>query len=429
MKNRFIALVLIAMLALALFAGAGSAIAEETHKPVTLQVQMSESEWQEGFDKVKENFEAEYPWITIEDVGDGQTQLEFISSCIASGDIPPIIQVTSQQIYQDIVNAGLMMNLADFECIKNTPEYYVNRYTLNGTVYGAAQGTAFSVVYVNMAALREAGWEQAPANWDEFIQCCKDIADKTDYAPIAVDAKEPTLCHMLFELVLGSTFDSAEDGAAYEAAVLNGTYDYTANAELAEKLNTLIPYMMPGCSQTGMDDLPALMADGTIAMAVEGNWRSTAILSAIAQRTGDSSDAVAFLAPFCDDAATKWIDASPETGYGIVLQDDEDLNEAARLFLEWLYMPEHFAYMQAARGTVPVLTNMDESLIVLEEGIKGIVSEVSKANAILMSFNILDQVANDAMTVALQDAYSGNMSVEDALDVMTRAIQANHLEG
>lgn len=400
----------------------------EDHKPVTLQVEMSESEWPEGFEKVKTNFEAEYPWITIEDVGDGIAQTTFISSCIASGDIPPIIQIANMQIYWDLVDAGMIQNLADFECIKNTNEAYVNMYTHSDVVFGCAQGTAFSTLYVNKAALREAGWEDLPTNWDEFIQCCADIKEKTAYAPLVVDAKEATLCHMLFELVLASTFESAEEGIAYEEGVRAGTYDYTANTKVADKLNQLLPYLMEGCAQTGMDDVPALMADGTCAMAIEGNWRSAAILQAIAQRTGSSDDAVAILAPFCDSADQRWICASPETGYGIVLQEDEDLNEAARLFLEWLYTPEHFAYLQNARGTVPVLTNMDESLIVLEPGIMGAVAEVSQANAILMSFNILDAEAMDAITVALQDTYSGNAAVEDALATFTKAVHDHHQE-
>lgn len=398
----------------------------ETHEPVTIEIEIVDSNWAAQWPELKSAFEAEYPWITVESVGESQDKTQFLASRIAANDLPSVIQVTSSKDILDMIDAGMIKDLTGMDCTKTVPQYYLDAFTYNDTLYGITQGASFSTLYCNMDALNEAGWEEIPADFEELIQCCQDIADKTDYAPLLINGGHYTICYMLYELCLANCFESEEEAKAYQEAFADGSFDFASYPEAVEKMNRLIPYLMPGSATIEQDDAVATMADGGAAMFLGGNWVSASALDAISEWTGNPESAKAVFPPFNDPGKELWISTSTEAGFGLTVQEDPNVDEAGKLFLNWIFKPENFKVIQNARGTVPVMTDMPENDIVLPAGIKGLVSEVSKKNSVMMGYKFMSSEFQDGGCTALRDAYSGNSGMEEAVRKMTEIAAQYH---
>lgn len=404
--------------ALALLMVCSGCIAE-THDPVTLEVCIVDTNWADAWLDMKASFEAQYPWITVESVGSDQNITEFISARIAANDLLGVIKLTISDIYLDMIEGGLIKDMTGMECTKNVPQKYLDAFTYADVLAGITQGASFSAMYCNMDALKEAGWENVPNDFDEFLQCCEDIKQKTNYAPLLINGDHHTICYMLYELMLANCFKSEEEAKAYEDGMKDGTFDFAAYPEAMEKLKKVIPYLMTGSSSTTQDDAVAIMAEGGAAMLLGGNWVSSGALSAIDKHCGHDGAGKAIFPPFNNPGKELWISTSTEVAFALTEQKDQATANAAETFVNWVFKPENFRIIQNARGTVPVLNDMPVDMIVLPDGIIDLVPEVSKYDSVAMGYNLYGAEFKDGGMTALRDAYSGNSTVEDAIAAMT----------
>lgn len=390
--------------------------ASDEKTPVTLQVSIVETDWLDAWeDQMKPAFEAEYPWITLEAVSLGEEKRDYHTTHAAAGDLPPVMQVDVGGIYNDLVDEGMLIDLSDTEAAANIPQSYKDAYTYNGVLFGLTQGAAFDALFINMDILADAGWTEAPANWDEFIQCCKDVVDKTGKAAVTVAGAKNTTMWMPFESILLNTIGDQIGQGAYEEQIRNGTLDIAAYPEVAERLAQLAPYMMTGSSQNSEDDVTAIMTDGSCAMAIAGNWTANNICSGIATATGSEDAAKMVLPPFNDAGKDLWLSATPESAFGMSEVDDPNVAEARDLFFNWLFQPENFKYIQNARGTIPVLTNMTAEQTVLPEAVALFSEETKTAITFAMSFNNVTATVNGDVQIVLSDLFTGNVTATEAV--------------
>ncbi|MCQ2436845.1 MAG: ABC transporter substrate-binding protein [Clostridia bacterium] len=400
----------------------------EEHEPVTLQVWIVQTDWSDAWDNEMEpKFEAEYPWIDVEAVGVGSANADFIAAAIAAEDTPAVWQCDNNDTYFNAISAGLLADLSEMEVAQSIPQAYRDAFTHDGVLFGLTQGAAFSVLYINMAILEEAGWTEAPANWDEFIQCCADIAEKTDAAPLTLAGDKTTTCWMLYELIIANTVGDELGLGVFEEQFKAGTFDFAANPEIAAKLEQVVPYIMTGTSTMTEDDVTAAMTDGIAAMCIAGNWTANNICSGIEECTGDASKVKAVLAPFNPADKGVWISVSPETAFGLSAVEVSDAEKEAReIFFNWVFQPENFAIIQNARGTVPVLSTMTDDQIKVPAAIAEIVPAMNAANFVYMGFNCWTSEFKDGACTMLKDVYAGNMAVADAVTGMTELLQTYH---
>ena len=419
MKKTILALLLVLTMLLPM-----AALAEE-HTPVTIEAWIVQTDFSDAWDEqIKPKFEAEYPWITVDAVGIGVANQDFITQKITAEDTPDIWQVDNVQTYYDAVDNGLLVDLNTLEVSKDIPEAYREAFTYNGKLFGLTQGAAFSVLYLNMQILEEAGWTEPPTNWDEFIQCCADVQEKTGVAPLTLAGDKTTTCWMLYELIIANIVGDQLGLGVYEQQFKDGTFDFTAYPEIAEHLAQVAPYMLTGTGSMTEDDVTAAMTDGVAAMCVAGNWTSNNICSGIEECTGDPKYVKAVLAPFNAPGAPVWISVSPETAFGLsAVEDDPGVVEAREIFFNWIFQPENFKMIQNARGTVPVLTTMTDDQIVLPAAIAEIVPAMGAAPFVSMGFNLWTAEFKDAACTALKDVYGGNKDAAEAVAEMTELLK------
>ena len=384
----------------------------------SIEVWIAQADWADAWDEMKEKFEEEHPNITVEDAGIQDDAGTFLSTRLAADNLPDVIQCNMNDTLFKLVDGGKIIDAGQYEASANIPDAYKENYTIHGTLTGLSQGAAFTAMYYNMEILGEAGWEDIPANWDEFIQCCKDIQEKTDAAPLVLAGGKLTCVFMPLELLVAN-YVVGDDYTAdqYENDFKEGKFDWTAYPVLAEKLEELNPYFMEGSSSLQEEDTFTAMADGDAAMCLAGNWNATSVCEAIEECTGDAAMARASLPPFADGSGATATSISPEDAFCVTAKDRTEAEQAAvDTFFEWVFQPENFAMIQNARGTVPVLTTMTDEYIVLPEAIKPVVSEFAVSPFVKMEFNMCSAEFKDIAISSLGDCMSGNSTYAEALE-------------
>lgn len=411
-------------------ADAPAATPEEEHEPVVLEVSIVEADWMDTWlDDLKPMFEEEYPWITLQDVGSGEDKQVFTATRAAANNLPPVSEISPRDTWMDLVDAGKLLDVSGYECAADIPQNYKDFFTHNGVCYGLAQGAAFDALYVNMAILKEAGWDTVPTCWDEFIQCCEDIVTKTDKEAITFPGTSNPGCHMILENIAANVIAAdLGGGTAFEDAVKTGTLKLTDYPEVVERFSKIPQYVMEGSTGNKEDDVIAIMTDGTCAFAFAGNWIAASVCSGIEQATGDAALVGMIAPPFNDAGEDLYLAAVPENGFGIAAVDDPNLAEARDIFFEWIMEPEHFKYIQNARGTIPVLTSLTEEDIVLPTAAVGFQAQTQQVNVFTRIATCVkaEVVADNGAT--LREYYTGNMDVNTALTKISDRWAADPLQ-
>ena len=192
--------------------------------PSPSRVFLAQVDWADAWDELEARFEEQHPWISIEHVGLG-ADADFLQQRLAANDLPDAIQLNNGVMMNAMVEQNLLTDLTNWECAKVMPKAYADAYTFDGKLVGMCQGAAFSTMFYNMDILNEAGWDTVPTCWDELIQCCKDIKEKTGVAPLVTAAGKHTTCWMIYELILANV--AGEELGNYEDDFKNGTFDFT----------------------------------------------------------------------------------------------------------------------------------------------------------------------------------------------------------
>ena len=431
MKKR-IAKLLSAVMVLGMIAGAlcgVNACADEEHEDVVLECYCVKTENQEAWEELEERFEAEYPWVDIElitlEFSSGSN--EFLSARIAADDLPDVLQVSQGNTTRSLIDAGKMDDLTRFDVSANIPQVYKDLLTYDGVLFGLARGAAFATMYYNMDILEQAGWTEIPTNWDELIQCCADIKEKTDAEPIVTSGQHTTLLYFTLELIAAHSAHLEQN--EYEELFKNGEFDFTAYPEIQEKLDQIQPYFITGAASMVEDDIAAMMGDGVAAMALAGNWTAASVCNATADAAGGMDKVKASLPPFNNPGEELWASVAPEDGFGITVDPDrsEDEQLALDTFYNWLYQPENFCVIQNSSGSVPVLTTLSDDQIVLPEPIVPVVAPMNAAPSILMGFNIWTAEYKDAASTVLLEWIGGNKTSEETVNTVWEAEQNYYL--
>lgn len=394
---------------------------EETSAPkdgetVVIEFSGVESDWRDEWDDVKAKFENEYPWIEVQAVNIEYTS-DFISTRAAAGDLPDVVMLSGTQTSLAYVEEGRLKDLSDRPIASHMSDSYLNHFTHNGQLWGITRGAAFGVMYYNMDILQQAGWNKCPENWDELIQCCSDIKEKTGISPIAVSGKKGTPMWFIVELIIANTLGDELGQGTYETLFKDGQFNFTEYPIIAEKLEQIQPYFLEGCATMSEDDVTAAMTDGIAAMAIAGNWTASALIDGLTECTGSSDLVAASLIPFNDPGKQVWATVSPEDGFCLSVDGTEAEQEAAEIFFDWLFTPENFQMVQNARGTVPVMDNMTDDQILLSDQIKSCVPALNAAPFITMGFNLFTSEFKEAAYTAMKDYLSGNITTDSLISI------------
>lgn len=347
----------------------------------------------------------------------------------AAGTLPDLIPGDNNEMMNNFVHEGYIEDFSQFACSEKIPQAYKDAFMIDGILLAETYGAAFSCMFYNMQILNEAGWDKAPENWQELIQCCADVKEKTGVAPFTVAAGKTTTSWMLFELLIANVCGEELGQGVYEEAFKKGTFEFNAYPGIVEKFNELQPYFLEGSSTYTEDDVTAAMTDGLAAMCLAGNWNGKAILEGIEECTGSADLAAASLPCFQDEGKTRWISATAETGMTVTADPNrsEAEKEAIDLFVNFFWDPEQYRIIQNTAGNVPVIP-MPDGYVVLAPQMTPLVSEMGTSPFVTMGFNLWSTEFKDAANRDIQDCMAGLLDMQTAVDRMTELVKTSHKE-
>jgi len=397
-----------------------AAAASSEHTPVTLQVSIVETDFLDMWNEtIKPKFEKEYPWITLEDVGTGESKTEFHAARAAANDLPPVMQTDNGETYYALVDEGKILDLSNTEAAKHIPQSYKDAYTYNGKLFGLTQGAAYDAMFFNMDLLKKAGVDAVPTNWDEFIAACEKVK-ASGVGVLCYAGAKNTTAWMPFESICVNIIGEKEGEGVWEEKVRTGKLNLADYPEIAERMAALAPYIMEGSSTMTEDDVTAAMTDGACAMAIAGNWTSSNIVKGIAEASGADTNAVMTPPPFNSVGGKTWLAATPESSFGMSEVKDEAIKEARDIFFEWIFQPENFQYIQHARGTCPVLDNMTADQIELPDATKAFVTATGTCTPFSMSFNNVTGDTNKNVTAVINEVFIGTKDAKTGMDEISK---------
>ena len=390
----------------------------DAQEEVTIEVWIAQVDWADAWDAMEAKFEEEYPNIKVEHVGLGE-DATFLTTRIAANDLPDVIQCNNNQNMDTMVAGNMLTDLSSWDVAALMPDTYKNAFTHGGKFVGMCQGAAFSCMFYNMDILNAAGWTEAPKNWTELMQCCADIEAKTDAAPLVTAAGKTTTSWMILELVLANLLNDADAVKAYQEDFKNGTFDWAGVPGLVERMDQIAPYFLEGSASMLEEDAATAMGDGLAAMCLAGNWNAGMISNVV-------ENISASLPPFGD--SVNWISNSPEDAFCVTENPNRTAAEQAAVetFFNWLFVGENFAYIQNARGTVPVVTSMTEDQIKLPECMIPVAAQMGAAPATLMGFNLWAAEFSDAANGMIKGLLSGDNDAQAMVDKMVEMMPKSY---
>ncbi len=127
------------------------------------------------------DMQAKYPEVTFTwEAFENQSYKTKIKAAVSADEMPDIFFTWSCAFLGDFVEAGKVYCLDDaYENYKSElPEVMLGNSTYNGKHYGVPTTMNIVGLFANMDLLKEAGYEEIPGTYDEFIACCDALKAK-----------------------------------------------------------------------------------------------------------------------------------------------------------------------------------------------------------------------------------------------------------
>ncbi|SFU94601.1 ABC transporter substrate-binding protein [Butyrivibrio sp. INlla21] len=229
-------------------AEAPAAEAAASGEPITLKMWCIATESdsnRHAYEAAIADMQAKYPEITLEwEAFENQSYKTKIKAAVSANEMPDIFFTWSCAFLGDFVEAGKVYCLdAAYENYKSElPEVMLGNTTYDGKHYGVPLTMNIVGLFANMDLLKEAGYDEIPGTYEEFIKCCDALKAK-GIIPFGCAGKE-TWCvteylesvieksagaDALNDIFLGrATWDNPDVGAAvdtFQKLVKDGYFD------------------------------------------------------------------------------------------------------------------------------------------------------------------------------------------------------------
>ena len=198
-----------------------------------------------SYEKAIADMQAAYPNITFNwEAFENESYKTKIKAAVSADELPDIFFTWSCAFLGDFVAAGKVYCLDDAlaKYSSELPEVMLGNTTYDGKHYGVPTTMNIVGLFANMDLLKEAGYDEIPGTYDEFIACCDALKAK-GIIPFGCAGKE-TWCvteylesvieksvgaDALNDIFLGrATWNNADVGAAvdtFQSLVNNGYFD------------------------------------------------------------------------------------------------------------------------------------------------------------------------------------------------------------
>lgn len=399
-----------AMLSTVCSMGAGA----EEAKQVTLTYMNHTSEelkieWE---DALIEAFEEAHPGVTIE--VQRMSYDDYISTLqtkFASGDAPDIYALESAYVEKYIEN-GYVAGLNDTDAAGRFAEGVLDMLSVDGEAYGIPYATQVMEVTYNKDVFEQCGITEVPKTEEEFYAVCETLME-AGITPIG-GAYSETWCLMadLQADYIGSVL--MKDGESI-INLQNRTATFAESEDWAgvmERIQTRLQYANSDPFGTSWDDVCTGMANGEIAMALNGHWTANNVLA-----MNPDANLATFQLPTTDNAEdAKYVLQSPTEGMALN-PEGKDL-ELAKEFLNFYTSTEAVQSFVDTISEICVVTGTEaDTQSAAPAGLEDIVAAIAEGNTYSLGSvdHNFENEYRDAVQTVVSEFLLNEASVEECL--------------
>ena len=244
-------------------------------------------------------------------------------------DYPDIIGIGGDMNYSNFLDAGLLMDISDYEGLDSIKQAYLDmdkelELVPQEGVYAVPYAANAAGVLYNKDIFDEYGWE-IPTTWDEFLALCEDIQAE-GLQPFFFGFRDTWTCLAPWNAIAVDLVDSD-----ICSQVNRGEANFTDNyREVAEKTRALLDYAQDDPFAYSYNDACTAFARGEAVMYPIGSYAVPQIQSVNPDMNIDS-----FVMPASDSSDGNTLNSGIDLGFSVTAACEN--KEAAYEVLDFLY--------------------------------------------------------------------------------------------
>ena len=310
-------------------------------------------------------------------------------------DYPDIIGIGGDMNYSNFLDAGLLMDISDYEGLDSIKDVYLQmdkelELVPQEGVYAVPYAANAAGVLYNKDIFDQYGWE-IPTTWDEFTALCEDIQAE-GLQPFFFGFRDTWTCLAPWNAIAVDLVDSD-----ICSQVNRGEANFTDNyREVAEKTRALLDYAQDDPFAYSYNDACTAFARGEAVMYPIGSYAVPQIQSVNPDINIDS-----FVMPASEDASVNKLNSGNDLQFSVLAESKH--KEAAYEVLDFLLEDENVQMYLDDQNAVPCKEG-DFELASMLDGMKTYIDEGNMAD--YQDHHYPSEMAVDAMiqTYLLDDS-------------------------
>ncbi len=227
-----------------------------------------------------ELFKKDYPGVTVNvTLQDASDYAVLLEPLIAAGNMPDVVGIATSDWFGSLADKGYLRDVSHTPGWEKQLEFLQKMYTSRGGVgYGVANGVETEFLYYNVDHFKQAGIENPPANWEEFLDCCQKLKD-AGFQPLAVAGAGPNNMGHSF-VSFGIAYEIVNSGydPDWNTKALDGEYDF-GTAEWSRILDKTVVlrdagYFARGYESADLYECLRQMTAGETSMSFQGSFQA-----------------------------------------------------------------------------------------------------------------------------------------------------------
>lgn len=189
------------------------------------------------------------------------------------GDVCPAFRGAQ---FENFVSAKLFVDLSDTGITKKYKADLITSGAKNGKQYGYPYQLVFLDPIANMDILSSAGFDEAPSNWDSYIDMLDKLKSK-NVVPLVYPGADAGNAGQLFNSMIMNVAPSDDMCTKIEAGKYKCTDDWFL--KMLGFYKQLRPYLQPNSSGTAVEPAEQMFATGKAAMLSTGSYHIASVRS------------------------------------------------------------------------------------------------------------------------------------------------------
>ncbi len=365
-------------------------------EPVTLKFMHYQSEGQEVFTKIVDDFMAANSNIKIEaDLSGGDQYKTILKTKFAAGEAADIVGVHPGMAYAiAFAKAGYLEDLTNEAFMKDIDEGAKRMATDNGKVYALPIDASYIATLYNKDIFARNNLS-VPKTWKEFLDVCGKLK-QNNITPIAIGNKDLWVTQIIPFAIAPTVIYSGNinfDSDMYAGKTKFSGPEWQKILEMQMELNKN-KYFNDGVLSTTYDQANALFAQGKAAMTVMGTW----VLNPIKEMNKDINIGL-FVFPASEDG-NNW--ASSAVGGMLGIYANSPHKAEAKKFLEFFMSKDVYSNYLRSTSNFPTVKGVT---VDFDPAAQELSSQVTN------TYNFLDQNwpagVQDTLFKSIQENFAG----------------------